>query len=117
MGLILLAICAGNCVAQSQSSVSQTVTFGVQRTAVPLFAANFSQINSDGESTTPNPAPLKLTVGSDVRSEEFAIGTRTSAVRKMRHQKIIGSDEFVTASDAPNPFRFTPPKSVITVTE
>lgn len=117
MGLILLALCAGVCVAQSQSSASQTVTFGVQRSALPSLAANVSQFNTDGESTTLNPAPLKLTVGSDARSEEFVVSTGASGVKKLRHRETINADRFVEASEARHPFRSTPPKSVITVTQ
>ena len=115
--LILLAVCVGECVAQSTSSASQTITFGVHRTVVPSLAANFSRVSSVDESPALNPTPLKVTVGSDARSEEFAISERLSAVKKTRRQQSINLGDFAEASESPYPPYSAPPKSVVTVTD
>lgn len=114
---ILIALCFEECVAQGTSSASQIVTFGVRRLSTPSLVANFSSINPDNQSTTLSPTTLKLTIGSDVRSEEIVVGVRTSAVKKMRRQQTVSSDEFVMPTSSQPPYRYSPPKSVITVTE
>jgi len=109
MVLILLAICVGECIAQSNRSVSQTVSFGVRRIEAPSIAANLSQVNSDGESTTVNPASLKIAVGSDVSSDEYAPSGRTSVVKK--------TSQLIAVRQSLRSLRTPSAKSVVTVTE
>jgi hypothetical protein len=111
----LIALCVGECVAQSTSSASQTITFGVRRIVAPALAANFSQARQESESSTLNLSQQKVTVGSDIRSEELFVGARLSFAKKTRQQETINSG--VGATESQSWLRSASPKSVITVTE
>ncbi|MDP2887085.1 MAG: hypothetical protein Q8P51_18925 [Ignavibacteria bacterium] len=70
--LLILAIGAMEVSAQNRSSATQTVTFGVQRSAT-IIAANFqaSATSIDDISLT-SAIPLKVTAGSDASSDIVA---------------------------------------------
>ena len=66
--LLILAISAVEVSAQSRSSATQTVTFGVQRSAA-IIAANFqTSTESVNEIGLTSAVPLKVTAGSDESS-------------------------------------------------
>lgn len=66
--LLILAIGAVEVSAQNRSSATQTVTFGVQRSAA-IIAANFQpSAESANEIGLTSATPLKVTAGSEVSS-------------------------------------------------
>jgi len=66
--LLILAISTTEVLAQSRSSATQTVTFGVQRSTA-IIAANFQpSAESVNEIGLTSATPLKVTAGSDVSS-------------------------------------------------
>ena len=77
--LLILAIGAVEVSAQSRSSATQTVTFGVQRSAA-IVAANFQpSAESVNEIGLTSAVPLKVTAGSDESSVLVAdLGTDRS---------------------------------------
>jgi hypothetical protein len=115
LAFLLIALCVGECIAQSTSSATQTITFGVRRITAPSVAANFSLVRSDNESPAMNPMPQKVTIGSDVLSEDLFVVSRVSSAKKVRQEQLTGSS--VAMAESQSPLRSAPPKSVITVTE
>ena len=109
VAFVLFAICVGECVAQSKSSATQTVTFGVRRIAAPLLAGNFSQVKPVVEPEPLSEAPLKVTFGSGVGSDEYTLASRTPVAKEM--------SQLIAARQSLSSLRSTSPKSVITVTE
>jgi hypothetical protein len=70
--LLMFAVGAVDLAAQNTSSATQTVTFGVQRSAAVL-AANFQASEpSTNEISLSFAIPLKVTAGSDVNSDLVA---------------------------------------------
>jgi hypothetical protein len=62
-----------------------------------------------------NPMPQKVTIGSDVLSEDLFVVSRVSSAKKVQQEQLTGSS--VAMAESQSPLRSAPPKSVITVTE
>ena len=80
LSLSVLVVCiAADICAQTSSSASQTVTFGVHRSAPVVVASAQSSLVSVTETGFERTNPLKITIGSESRSHVVSeIGTVVS---------------------------------------
>ena len=97
--LLILAISAVEVSAQSRSSATQTVTFGVQRGAA-IIAANFqASSTSINDISLTSATPLKVTAGSDESSDlvaDLGVGNADRSISKF--DRGFSSDENVYQS-------------------
>lgn len=110
---VLLMFCAGELCAQSSSSATQTVTFGVRIVAVQPMTAG-QALESFRTFTA---SPFKVTVGSDAKAEEAAALTLPTAPKALASSKSTLFDGRDLGLAFKSATRQGQKKSVVTITE
>ena len=78
--LFLLAASVSELSAQSSSSATQTVTFGVRRLMPTLLASNQRTASSTNDSHGIQSKTLKMAIGSGMNSKQIASDVQTSNI-------------------------------------